>query len=48
MVDGNLITSRKPEDIPAFTKALIEALEADDADDAETHDEAEADENEVM
>ena len=48
VVDGNLITSRKPEDIPAFTKALIEALEADDADDAETHDEAEADENEVM
>ena len=48
VVDGNLITSRKPEDIPAFTKALIEALEADDADDAETHDEAEADENEGM
>ena len=48
VVDGNLITSRKPEDIPAFTKALIEALEADDADDAETHDAAEADESEVM
>lgn len=28
-VDGNLITSRKPEDIPAFSKALIEML-ADD------------------
>jgi protease I len=26
-VDGNLITSRKPDDIPAFTDALIEALE---------------------
>lgn len=26
-VDGNLITSRKPEDIPAFTAALISALE---------------------
>lgn len=26
-VDGNLITSRKPEDIPAFSKALIAALE---------------------
>jgi len=26
-VDGNLITSRKPDDIPAFTQALIEALE---------------------
>ncbi len=28
-VDGNLITSRKPDDIPAFSKALIEML-ADD------------------
>ena len=26
VVDGNLITSRKPEDIPAFNAALIEAL----------------------
>lgn len=26
VVDGNLITSRKPEDIPAFSKALIEIL----------------------
>ena len=26
-VDGNLITSRNPDDIPAFTKALIAALE---------------------
>lgn len=25
-IDGNLITSRKPEDIPAFSKALIDAL----------------------
>lgn len=25
-VDGNLITSRKPDDIPAFSKALIAAL----------------------
>ncbi|MEJ5975418.1 type 1 glutamine amidotransferase domain-containing protein [Novosphingobium sp. PS1R-30] len=25
-VDGNLITSRKPEDIPAFSKALIDFL----------------------
>lgn len=25
-IDGNLITSRKPEDIPAFGKALIDAL----------------------
>jgi protease I len=27
VVDGNLITSRKPADIPAFNRALIEALE---------------------
>ncbi|MGV3478464.1 MAG: DJ-1/PfpI family protein, partial [Sphingobium sp.] len=26
--DGFLITSRKPDDIPAFTDALIEAIEA--------------------
>jgi protease I len=25
-VDGQFITSRKPDDIPAFNKALIEAL----------------------
>jgi protease I len=24
--DGNLITSRKPDDIPAFSEALIKAL----------------------
>ena len=27
VVDGNLITSRKPDDIPAFSKAIIAALE---------------------
>ena len=27
VVDGNLITSRQPDDLPAFNKALIEALE---------------------
>jgi protease I len=26
VVDGNLITSRKPDDIPAFSKALVGAL----------------------
>src|SRR6478672_9518159 len=26
VVDGNLITSRKPDDIPAFTSALLEAV----------------------
>jgi protease I len=25
-IDGNIITSRKPDDIPAFSKALIDAL----------------------
>jgi protease I len=28
VVDGNLITSRKPDDLPAFNKALISALAA--------------------
>lgn len=28
VTDGNLITSRKPEDIPAFSRALIEMLGA--------------------
>lgn len=27
-VDGNIITSRNPDDIPAFSKAIIKALEA--------------------
>lgn len=26
VVDGNLITSRKPDDLPAFCKAIIDAL----------------------
>lgn len=30
-IDGNLITSRKPDDIPAFSKALIAALEKQQA-----------------
>jgi len=29
-IDGNIITSRKPDDIPAFSNALIEALETVD------------------
>ena len=32
VVDGNLITSRKPDDIPAFNKAIIAALEEELAD----------------
>jgi protease I len=31
VVDDNLITSRNPDDIPAFTKALTAALEGDGA-----------------
>lgn len=31
VVDGNLITSRKPDDIPAFNAALIDALAKVDA-----------------
>lgn len=27
VVDGNLITSRNPDDLPAFTKTLLDALE---------------------
>lgn len=27
VVDGNLITSRKPEDIPAFSEAIVQAVE---------------------
>ena len=29
-IDGNLITSRKPEDIPLFAQALIDALDEDE------------------
>jgi protease I len=32
VVDGNLITSRKPGDIPAFTEALMNALNMETAD----------------
>jgi protease I len=28
VVDGNLITSRKPEDVPAFNAAIVAAIEA--------------------
>ena len=28
VTDGNIITSRMPDDVPAFTDALIEAIEA--------------------
>lgn len=29
-IDGNIITSRNPDDIPAFTEALIKAIENDE------------------
>jgi len=28
VTDGNIVTSRKPDDVPEFTQALIEAIEA--------------------
>ena len=31
VTDGNLVTSRKPEDIPAFTEAFIKLVETADA-----------------
>jgi protease I len=31
VTDGNLITSRQPDDVPAFTAALIDAIEAQPA-----------------
>ena len=40
-IDGNIITSRKPDDIPAFTQALIDALEAAGEDEDEYEDEDE-------
>jgi protease I len=43
-IDGNLITSRKPEDIPAFAQALIDALEEAE----EEEDEEEEDENDEI
>ncbi len=35
VVDGNLITSRKPDDIPAFNAAILEALEEELAEESE-------------
>ncbi len=32
VTDGNIITSRKPDDVPAFTEALIKAIERVPAD----------------
>jgi protease I len=34
VTDGHLVTSRKPDDVPAFTAALIAAIEAKQAGDA--------------
>jgi protease I len=31
VTDGNIVTSRKPEDIPAFTEAFIRLVETADA-----------------
>lgn len=45
-IDGNLITSRKPEDIPAFAQALIDALE--EAEEEEDEDEEEEDQDDEI
>ena len=34
VIDGNLITSRKPDDIPAFSRAIVDALNAELTEDA--------------
>lgn len=43
-IDENLITSRKPDDIPAFTRALIEMLENDLDEDEEEEEELDEEE----
>jgi protease I len=45
VVDGNLITSRMPDDIPAFSAALIDALE--EIEEEEEEDDVEEDQDEV-
>lgn len=47
-VDDNLITSRKPDDIPAFTQALIDALEAQEEEEEDDDEEEEDDEVEEL
>lgn len=44
VVDGNLITSRKPDDIPAFSEAIIKLLKQPTADEAGMTDEIDDDE----
>ena len=46
-IDGNLITSRKPEDIPAFAQALIDALEEAEEEDEEDADDADEEDDEI-
>jgi protease I len=43
VIDENLITSRKPEDIPAFSQALIDALEELEEEDEEEDEDEEGD-----
>lgn len=43
VVDGNLITSRKPDDIPAFTEALKDALSLSEEEDFEDEDDDDED-----
>jgi hypothetical protein len=47
VVDDNFITSRNPDDIPAFSQALIDALLADDDEDDEDEAEDEEEQEEL-
>lgn len=47
VVDGNLITSRMPDDIPAFSRALIDALEENEEDEEEEEEDDEEADDEV-
>jgi|GEM_PF-112971 len=44
VVDGNLITSRKPDDIPAFNQAILRTLAPDAVNEEEEEDEDDSDE----
>lgn len=47
-IDGNLITSRNPDDIPAFAQALIDALEEQEEEDDEEEEEEDEEEDEEI
>ncbi|OYW16114.1 MAG: protease [Novosphingobium sp. 12-64-8] len=47
-IDDHIITSRKPEDIPAFSQAIIDALEAAEEEDEEEEEEETEEEEEEL